>query len=190
MYPVSGLEAYSITVLWYYAINETVNGPVCRSEIIWLYNNRRIFYNTKVWKSGMSDWITYDQTDLIENVITPPPLHKAKIDNSSIWLVAFMPLISFVFRIFLMDRNSVLSLFLLCCIGLVSIAICIIDERTIKKLGYDTKELLVWAILLIPVYLFRRAYLLRQRMDYAITWLVLYLISLFINFCIIIARLP
>jgi hypothetical protein len=174
---------------WYYAIDETVYGPIYRSEITRLYNNRCILSNTKVWKNGMSDWINYDQTDLINNVTTPPPLHKTEIDNSYVWSVAFMPLCCLVLIMLFINSNRYIGLFISCCIGLVSMVICIIDERTTKKLGYDTKELFLWAILLVPVYLFKRAYLLKQSKGYAITWLVSYSILIFINFGIIFARL-
>lgn len=175
---------------WYYAIDETVYGPIYRSEIIWLFNSRQIFNNTKVWKNGMPDWIDYDQTDLINNVTTPPPLHKIEIDNSYVWSVAFMPLSCLVLKMLFINSSRYTALFISFCIGLISIVICIVDERTAKKSGYDTKELLLWAILFIPVYLFRRAYLFKQSMGYAITWLISYFILVFMNLGIILARLP
>lgn len=174
---------------WYYAINQTAIGPISRSELIWLYNNKRIFNKTKVWKIGMADWTNLDHTDLIENVVTPPPIPAAEIDNSLIWIVSFSPLLTLFLRILLLSTYGYLFSFLSICIGLASITICIIDEERIKKSGYDTKETLLWAILFIPVYLFRRAYIFKQSMGYAFTWLALYLFELFFYFCIILARL-
>ncbi|MNN23337.1 hypothetical protein D3C81_1367320 [compost metagenome] len=57
--------------------------------------------------------------------------------------------------------------------------LCIIDERKIKKAGYNTKEMLLWAIFIIPVYLFRRAHLLKQKSVYAIVWCITFVILIF-----------
>ena len=156
---------------WYYAVNETVFGPMPKAELIRLYNDKYIFNYTKVWKIGMADWVFFDESELMNNIVIPPPLHTMKIDNKYVWIVAFSPLIYLILCYLFVEIEGA-SLFISFCICLINMALCIDDQRVLKKLGYNTKEILLWAIFFQPVYLFRRANILKQSFRYAITGLI------------------
>ncbi|GEM_PF-754475 len=125
----------------------------------------------------MADWVTLDQTEMVMNNLVPPPLKLENINDYSVWILASLPILAQI-----LPHSGHLSAVSWCIylliIGTLVLTLGISDERNLKKAGYDTKELIVWAIMLTPVYLFRRAYICKQKYGYAITWLVTYSISM------------
>jgi hypothetical protein len=163
---------------WYYALSGERKGPVSKNTLINLYKHETIFLTTKVWNSNMPDWVELKQTGLISELNVPPPLHGSDVNNTLVWIVAFVPLLD----IFLPLQNlSTVAQFLL--FALINSILCIIDERQIKKSGHNPDEinLLFFAALLVPVYLFRRANILKQKYTYAITWCVSLIVSIFLR---------
>ena len=67
--------------------------------------------------------------------------------------------------------NTVESAQLFLVTVILNIALSILDERKLRKAGWDTNKIrgMVW---LVPVYLFKRAKLLEQNLAYLIVWLV------------------
>jgi hypothetical protein len=56
----------------------------------------------------------------------------------------------------------------------LNIALCVMDSRILTKAGHDIAG---WWVLIVPVYLFRRAKHLGQQPWYALTWLVVLVLS-------------
>ena len=164
---------------WYYAMNGERIGAISKSELLNLYKNEKIFIGTKVWKSGMADWVELGQTDLIEKSNLPPPLKGTDINNTLVWILAFVPIIGTVLEYLISGAIGATSGSLWVVSVILNCILCITDKRKLKKAGYNTKQLMLWAIFLVPIYLFRRAYLLKQKNVYAIVWCVTFAILLF-----------
>jgi hypothetical protein len=54
---------------------------------------------------------------------------------------------------------------------LLSSICCFLDAQYLKKIGYNIGKLFMWCIL-IPVYLYKRSYYLRQNLTPLIVWII------------------
>ena len=131
----------------------------------------------------MSDWLPAQQTELgslLSWRSTPPPLMGEAVNNSLVWTVAFVPIISSFLQVALAAPLGTQAGSLWFIAPILNIILCLADEANLKKAGHDTKGMGLWAVFLVPVYLFVRAARLKQSNGYAIVWLVTFLLSLFI----------
>jgi hypothetical protein len=86
-------------------------------------------------------------------------------NNAFVWILAWIPLIGTLFEF---GTFVVLA---------INIILCIIDEKQLKKAGYETASLgSAW---LIPVYLYKRAKMLGNSFAYFIVWCVCFGLSFF-----------
>ncbi|MDQ0089158.1 hypothetical protein J2T12_002568 [Paenibacillus anaericanus] len=164
---------------WYYVLRGERYGPVSRPELLNLYKSEKIFLSTKVWKAGMSGWVDVNHTDLIDKSNQPPPLQGDDINNTLVWVLAFIPIIGPLLEYIISGAIGETSGSLWFITTIINTILCIIDERKLKKAGYNTKEMLLWAIFIVPVYLFRRAHLLKQKNVYAVVWCITFAIMVF-----------
>jgi hypothetical protein len=162
---------------WYYALSGDRKGPVSKNTLINLYKHETIFLTTKVWNSDMPDWVELKQTSLISETNVPPPLHGSDVNNTLVWILAFVPLLDTLVASFLNIETTISTILIV----LTNCILCIIDERQIKKAGHNPKELLAWAIFLVPVYLFRRASVLKQKFTYAFVWCGSLIVSILLS---------
>jgi hypothetical protein len=160
---------------WYYALSGERKGPVSKNTLINLYKHETIFLTTKVWNSDMPDWVELKQTGLISEMNIPPPLQGSDVNDILVWTLAFVPLLGLLAASFLNIETIILNILMV----LINSILCIIDEQQIKKAGHNPKELMIWAIFLVPVYLFRRASVLKQNFTYAFVWCGSFIVSLF-----------
>lgn len=88
---------------------------------------------------------------------------NGKANNVLVWILAFIPAIGALF-----EFGTLLFL-------VVNIVLCTLDEKNLKKAGYDTESLgSAW---LIPVYLYKRAKYLKHTLAYFIAWCVTFGLS-------------
>jgi hypothetical protein len=154
---------------WYYSSAGNRVGPVSLFEIKDLIKSGDIKRDTTVWRQGMQDWQAAgisDLSKLFEKTNEPPPLLGDDVNNTIVWVLAFAP----VFYAF----ASLGWLFAI----IINLCLCAWDEHNLKKAGHDTKGMTVWAVLLVPVYLFTRASRLKHKGYYAWVWLIMFIISL------------
>lgn len=98
-------------------------------------------------------------------------LHLRRVDNSLAWALAFAPLLGVVAAIALSSINSSLVAASGLAALTINVLLSFIDERMLKKAGVLGKEsLLGWAVILIPVYLYKRSQLLEQTRAIPIIW--------------------
>jgi len=167
---------------WYYTLNGNRVGPVDQSSAQRLITSGDIKRETLVWRQGMNDWQEAETTELsslFASITSPPPLKGADVNNTSVWILAFVPLLSVLLENLLKGveiQSSLANPFLLT--WYLNVGLCLADERQLKKAGHGTKGMTVWAFLLVPVYLFVRASRLKQRNAYAWVWMVMFVISL------------
>jgi len=167
---------------WYFISNGEKTGPVNESSIKNLLNNNKISSSTKVWKKGMDEWLEITKTELSISVNTPPPITGNDVNNSIVWTLAFLPIVGSVLTYAIMDIFNIYNATLENIIFFImNTVLCLIDRNKLQKAGHDISSQLLWAFILIPVYLFRRAYLLKQKNYYAIAWCVSFVILLLIG---------
>lgn len=178
---------------WFCILNDEQSGPYSKRELKDLYQGQKIKGNNLVWKSGMADWQRLDQCDVFNDLHdqSQPPLRKGDhVNNAWIWALAFAPIISSVvfeligssyLRSELMKGNydieslrSTLENINLLITVVINIGFSYMDDRTLKKCGYDTKQL--GSYIIIPVYMYKRAKELNQNLAYFITWIVCFVL--------------
>ncbi|MGL5126416.1 MAG: DUF4339 domain-containing protein [Fusobacteriaceae bacterium] len=155
---------------WYYEKEGERLGPITQDGILELFESNQIDADSLIWKKGLNEWVKFENTNLYSEINTmPPPL--LKVNNNLIWIVAFAPLWADLLELMVI---GVASGFLNLAINL---AICYYDEKLLRKAGHNIDKVQSY---LIPVYLFKRAKLLKHSNAYAITWIVLFVLSLFL----------
>ena len=151
---------------WHYAYKGERLGPVSIAKIEQLVQSGDITRDTAVWKKGLANWCPAHETDinsLFSQSSAPPPMKGDDVSDTAVWVLAFVPL---------------LGIFLGWWLFFVNAALCCWDLRNLKKAGHDDKGMTVWALLLVPVYLFVRASRLKQKNAYAWVWLGIFLLSI------------
>jgi hypothetical protein len=95
--------------------------------------------------------------------------------NISVWLLAFAPLIGGVLEsVIARKTDSEISQLWLVTV-LLNVLLCLLDAKLLKNDGCRPPNM--WAVFLIPVYLFKRANLLRQNYACAFVWIAAFLLS-------------
>ena len=161
---------------WHYELNGKRQGSVSYAEIKGLIKNQTLNQDTLVWKKGFDDWSRIKETELNELITNdePPPLIGNKVKNTFIWLLAFAPIIGSIIEGELIPSGSFIFWFAL------NSGLAILDDIKLKNAGHKTNNL-VWAIFLVPVYLWRRSTLTKQSKSYFWVWIVSFIISVFIS---------
>jgi hypothetical protein len=174
---------------WYYADNGEVKGPVPEEIIIELVVKGKVSRDVSVWHAGLTDWAPLTETELRSMfMFLPPPLHRENISNFYVWILALAPAIGsflqvFIAAAFIADparypqqfANAVQNLWWITLV--LNSVLAIADERKLSKAGHKSPGI-GWAIFLIPVYLYKRASLLRQSHAYFWVWVVVFILSL------------
>ncbi|MCC8957738.1 DUF4339 domain-containing protein [Bradyrhizobium sp. Pear77] len=182
---------------WYYSDNGARKGPVSASAIRELLAKKKLDSTDQVWRRGMKDWQSIRDSDLGALVnAEPPPLSGAQVSNTLVWIVAFIPMIFGIIDIALASDPSISFARAvsqggglpwkerevpLLAYTVVYGLLCIWDEYRLEKAGYSKGVGMKFlALFIVPVYLFVRANKLKQRPTYAITWVVLFVLFLFL----------
>ncbi len=115
------------------------------------------------------------------NHITPLPIPKLKeIDNVIVWCVAFVPIIGEILERAFNTRAKGFPIYaIFFAYFLVNTILLAIDEWQIKAAGRKGPG--IGLIILIPIYLWRRATMLKQAPSYFWVWWIAFLIPLLIN---------
>jgi GYF domain 2 len=174
---------------WHYLDGSgSKTGPLSLAQMEALAKSEKIDRNTHVWKQGMKEWQPLRETELssifAENL--PPPVPAALVNNSIVWFVAFIPLVVAIAEVILTPQYYVelhivtapkvqIPWFI---IWPINAALCLWDDRILRKAGYSTKAMAWFAVLLVPVYLFMRAKKLKQRPYYGFVWIACFAIGL------------
>ncbi len=175
---------------WYYSEKGQRLGPKTVIEMIELIRKGILDAKTLVWSAGFNDWQELSQTVLGTHLDRsgPPPLSGRAVNNSIVWTLAFAPIIGSFLEYFLViarhgetleaavalaeNRYWAVTLFL-------NIFLCWLDERSLKKAGWDTNKFKGW-LWLVPVYIFQRAKTLGQSMSYVLIWWGTFIVSFFL----------
>ena len=178
------------TTPWHYERNGTRLGPIPENELRELITNNKVFHDSLVWCAGMPQWMKVEGTSLATSLGLdgPPPLSADKVDNTIIWVVAFVPIIGLFLEYvvagavyggneYLVELN--IHKFWWITLGL-NIILCLWDEKKLKNNGHNTERFRGFAFILVPVYIYKRAHYLKHNMAYFFVWILSFLLSMFL----------
>ena len=171
--------APTATLEWHYSTDGHRFGPVTEDQINELIKLKKITEQSLVWNKSMPDWqlvLASKFANLVRDPNAPPPLTGAAVNNTIIWVLAFAPLIGGFLEEFFsgMTGTSVKSLWFITLV--VNISVSYADEKKLIAAGHDTSKM--GAAWLVPVYMFKRAQILKHNYAYFIVWCVLFVLLL------------
>lgn len=162
---------------WHYELNGARLGPISDAAVRALISEQKLTRDSFVWKKGLADWTTVGNTIFSNEFIeSPPPLSGAAIDNSLVWWLAVAPLAGMFLAGFLsgLTQKDIGNFWWVTLV--LNIVLSTLDEKKLQKAGHDTSRMgSAW---LVPVYLYKRAEVLKQKNTYFIVWVVLFCLSL------------
>ena len=178
---------------WFYTQGGQRGGPVPADELRELLKTLTIDGETPVWRKGMSDWQPLRNREIAAHLKdTPPAVAANQLNNGLVWAFAFAPLVYLFIDVALLNYQSThpaddeffetfLSPLSWLLPVLTNAALCLVDIEQLKRAGYSSGWLTLFALLLAPVYLFVRAQRLRQTPTYGFVWIASFLISIILR---------
>jgi GYF domain 2 len=172
---------------WFYALGGQRMGPVSADELRELLATQTIDGDTPIWRKGMADWQLLGKTDIGADLKeTPPPIRPDDVNNGFVWALAVAPIAYIFVQIAIIDYQafhlgedvSFSSALTWLIPALTNATLCILDEKQLKRAGYNSGWMTLFALLLAPVYLFMRAQRLRQTPSYGYVWIVSFVVSI------------
>lgn len=178
---------------WFYAQGGERKGPVPTDKLRDLLATQTIDGETPVWRKGLADWQPLRTTEIgtqLKDV--PPPIAASHVNNGLVWALAFAPLAYLFVDVALLNyQNShpagdeFFEAFLSPLSWLVPVltnaVLCLVDTEQLKRAGYSSGWLTLFALLLAPVYLFLRAQRLRQTPTYGFVWIASFIVTIILR---------
>ena len=173
---------------WFYEVNGKRSDATAYEDIVTLISSEKISGKNLVWNSTMRDWMPLESTELRAHLVTrktPPPLTGNAVNNSTVWTLAFAPVISLfiesiiafsVYDTEFMATQSIAAGEYFWVAIIINIALSFRDEKKLREAGHDTSNFKGMAFF-VPVYLFKRAKALQQSPSYFWTWIGLFVIT-------------
>jgi hypothetical protein len=106
------------------------------------------------------------------SVCVPTP---GSASNTVVWLLAFAPIIGGIAESIIARSADTEISDLWFITVLLTLFLCVFDARLLKRNGLNPPKM--WAVFLIPVYLFKRATALGQNKAYFVVWIAAFLLS-------------
>ncbi|BBZ99851.1 DUF4339 domain-containing protein [Bradyrhizobium diazoefficiens] len=178
---------------WFYAEGGQRKGPVPTDKLRELLAAQTIDGETPVWRKGLADWQPLRTTEIgMQLKDTPPPIAANRVNNGLVWALALAPLAYLFVEVALLNyQNShpagdeFFEVFLSPLSWLVPVltnaVLCLVDTEQLKRAGYSSGWLTLFALLLAPVYLFLRAQRLRQTPTYGFVWIASFIVSIILR---------
>jgi GYF domain 2 len=186
---------------WFYAQGGQRKGPVPADKLRELLAAQTIDGETPIWRKGLADWQPLRTTEIGAQLKdTPPAIAADHVNNGLVWALALAPIAYlFVDLAVLNSQNTHIiqyqddtpvydpffATFILPLTWLIPLltnaALCLLDTRQLKRAGYSSEWLTLFALLLAPVYLFVRAQRLRQTPTYGFVWIASFIVSIILR---------
>jgi len=172
---------------WFYAQGGQRIGPVQAEKLRELLAAQTIDAETPIWRKGLTDWQPLRDTEVGAHFKdTPPPVRARDLNNGFVWALAVAPIAYMFVQIAIANYQAnhwgedlVISSALVWLIpSLANATLCLLDEQQLKRAGYSSGWMTVFALLLAPVYLFMRAQRLRQTPSYGYVWIASFIVSI------------
>lgn len=186
---------------WFYTQGGQRKGPFPADELHKLLAARTIDGETPIWRQGLADWQPLRKTEVGTQLNdTPPPITPSHLNNGLVWALAVAP-IAYLFVdaailqyqlthiVQFVDGNPVydppflvyLALLTWLIPLLTNATLCLIDAAQLKRAGYSSGWMTLFALLLAPAYLFMRAQRLRQTPTYGYVWIASFIASIILR---------
>ncbi len=166
---------------WYYIDQGEVTGPFSEEEMLAFYRQHNIEDSTEVWKSGMTDWVRLDDSDLAQTEASKQRPKSNEMNHAMSWILALLPIL---FAGAIMKKSLPLFLILLTLHCIISV----MDAAVLIKDGRAKKTTVLWALFLPPVYLVIRAGLSKTQRLSAVIWGLFFVVELFA--CTVVFDIP
>lgn len=186
---------------WFYAQGGQRKGPVTAETLRELLAARMIDGETPVWRQGLADWqplrTTEIGTQLKDN---PPPIAANHVNNGLVWALALAPIAYLFLDLAILnsqtahiiqwqDDTPVYDRFYETFLAplpwlvpmLTNAVLCLVDTEQLKRAGYSSGWLTLFALLLAPIYLFVRAQRLHQTPTYGFVWIASFFLAVFLR---------
>lgn len=178
---------------WFYTQGGQRKGPVTADKLRELLAAQTIDPETLIWRTGLADWLELRGTEIGAQLKdTPPPIAANDVNNGLVWALAFAP-IAYVFVDVALLKYQInhplddgfYETFLSPLTWLVPVmtnaVLCLLDTEQLKRAGYSSGWMTLFALLLAPVYLFARAQRLRQTPTYGFVWIASFIGSIILR---------
>lgn len=168
---------------WFYSSEGNRIGPVDIDVIKSKYKQGVINDETLVWKNGFLDWKKVKETEIFEQpvILTPPPLIGKAVNNTFVWMLTFVPVIGAIILTYYKANYNETSYFAeVIFFMILNSLFSALDESKLRKAGYDSHNIF-WAIILVPVYLWKRSNITKQSKSYFWVWFVALFLSVAIE---------
>lgn len=166
---------------WHYSVGGQRFGPVSEAAMVDLVRQGTLDGQSLVWSASLPDWQPLATTTLATALgarQSPPPLTGSGVKNELVWILAFAPLLGLVLQGVLSGLTGAsLDTFWFATL-LLNILLSTADEKRLVAAGHDTARM--GAAWLIPVYLYKRADVLRHQPSYFAVWCVTFLLSFYL----------
>jgi len=149
-------------------------GPIDSSKIQLAIDKGLIKPDTKVWTKGMKTWMPANSTPLSDYFTsTPPAIPSESAPCKYAWMLATIPIIAGVVCIFL----GIVPFWIEVILNIVFLSL---DAAELKKSDCNIGATIWLGFVLVPVYLFVRAAKVDKNYGYAVTWCILFVVTLFL----------
>lgn len=155
---------------WFYMQNGERNGPVSEEALALLIGIGTLNAKTQVWHPSLSGWQDLSATTFAQQLLRPTPRStpSSPVDNTLVWILAFCPLLAIALTPINSNLSWVVSL------G-INLALSYWDDSRLAKTGFNTA--VMGSSSLIPIYLWKRASILKQNNAYFWSWCVCFVLS-------------
>ncbi|MDR2368299.1 MAG: GYF domain-containing protein [Deltaproteobacteria bacterium] len=114
----------------------------------------------------------------------PQPAQRVTVNNVFIWILAFAPIIGLILEIIVYmiidpPEDSKLGNKLWMITVFLNVILCYFDDKKLKAANIDTKSFNKF-IILVPVYLYKRAKALNDPLTYFTVWMVCFALIVFL----------
>jgi hypothetical protein len=173
----------SLDQKWFYSSAGNKIGPVLIDEIKSKYKQGVINDETLVWRNGFLDWKKVKETEIFEQpvILAPPPLIGNAVNNTFVWMLSIVPVIGAIVLTYYKANYNDTSYFAeVIFFMILNSLFSALDESKLRKAGYDSHNIF-WAIILVPVYLWKRSNITKQSKYYFWVWFIALFLSVAIE---------
>ena len=176
--------SYSGASDWYYMKGSERVGPMSETVLPQLIRSREITKDTMVWRTGLDNWIRADETEInelfslipVESSSVPVIASSDELSDKWLWALAMVQFLSIMF----LNRLGFLGTVIIVILNCIFITL---DEKELKKNGYEPQKWLWLGVVLVPLYLFVRAAKTNRKWGPGILWCVLFVVSALVSSC-------
>lgn len=175
---------------WFYTQGGNRKGPVPAEKLRELLAAQTIDGETLIWRRGLSVWQMLRTTEIgAELKDLPPPIDASHVNNGWVWALAFAPIAYLFVEVAIVGyrdshpaNDTFYEAFLSPLIWLFPLVanatLCLVDAEQLKRAGYSSGWMTLFAVLLAPGYLFLRAKRLRQTPTYGFVWVASFIATI------------